>query len=200
MIDKKAYMEKWHKNNPEYDKQYYRENSENIKGNVKQWQDDNIGKMRKYKKQWRENNSEYWKKWHLENKEYINYYRKNKRKTDLKFNINHKVSMAINKSLKGNKKGKHWESLVEYTLIDLVKHLKKTLPQGYTWQDYLKGKLHIDHKIPITVFNFTKPEHADFKRCWALNNLRLLSARDNLIKNDKLARPFQPALQLCLVN
>ena len=118
------------------------------------------------------------------------------KKTDLKYNLNRRMKTAIGMSLKGNKAGRHWEDLVGYTLINLIKRLKKTMPKGYTWQDFLEGKLHIDHIIPKNVFNFTKSEHIDFKRCWALNNLQLLPAKENLIKNDKLARPFQPALNM----
>ena len=101
---------------------------------------------------------------------------------------------AITESLKGKKAGRRWEDLVGYTLNDLFKRLKSTMPEGYTWQDYLKGKLHIDHIIPKSVFNFTKPEHPDFLKCWALENLRLLPERENIIKSNHLTRPFQPAL------
>ena len=76
--------------------------------------------------------------------------------------------------------------------------MKKTIPESYTWKDYLEGRLQIDHKIPISVFNFSEPEHTDFKRCWTLKNLRLLPARENLMKNAKLTRPFQPALKLII--
>jgi len=34
------------------------------------------------------------------------------------------------------------------------------------------------------------------KRCWALSNLRLLPAKENMIKHNKLDRPFQPALRI----
>lgn len=125
--------------------------------------------------------------------EMIRKYRNNK---DLKFNLNGKIRSAISLSLKGNKTNKSWEILVDYKLKDLINHLNKTMPYGYCWNDYLNAKLHIDHIIPISVFNFTKPEHTDFKRCWSLSNLRLLPARENLIKNAKLTRPFQPALAL----
>lgn len=118
-------------------------------------------------------------------------------KTDLKYNLNHRMSSAIGRSIKGNKNSRHWEDLVGYTLKDLIEHLKKTLPEGYSWNDYLKGKLHIDHKIPKSMFNYTKFEHPDFKRCWALNNLQLLPAKENVTKDNKICKPFQPALQLC---
>ncbi|MBA7552117.1 hypothetical protein ES705_44671 [subsurface metagenome] len=110
------------------------------------------------------------------------------------------MGKAIWQSLHSNKDRNHWETLVGYTIGDLIKRLKKTLPEGYTWQDYLSGKLHIDHIIPISVFNFTKPEHIDFERCWALSNLQLLPAKENLLKHNKLIIPFQPALQICLVD
>ncbi|GAI61384.1 unnamed protein product, partial [marine sediment metagenome] len=38
--------------------------------------------------------------------------------------------------------------------------------------------------------------HIDFKRCWALENLRLLPAKENMVKHNKLDRPFQPALRI----
>ena len=128
----------------------------------------------------------------------VNYnkYTKNKRKTDLKYNLNRRIGNAIWWILKNNKNGRHWEDLVGYTTDDLIKRLLKTMPSGYDWDDLLRGKLHIDHIIPISAFNFTDTRHIDFKRCWALNNLRLLPAKENLIKGSKLIRPFQPALKI----
>jgi len=121
----------------------------------------------------------------LVNKTYPKKYMENKYRTNLKFNLNQKISRVMGHSLKGNKKRRKWESLVNYNLNGLIKHLEKTMPEVYTWQDFLQGKLHIDHKIPISAFNFTKPEHTDFKRCWALENLRLLPAKENLSKGKK---------------
>ena len=103
---------------------------------------------------------------------------------------------AILHSLKDNKKGRKWETLVGYSLEALINRLLQTMPKGYTWQDYLEGRLHIDHRIPISAHNFAKPGQPDFKRCWALSNLRLLPVKENLIKKDKLNKPFQPALKL----
>ncbi|GAJ03173.1 unnamed protein product, partial [marine sediment metagenome] len=53
-----------------------------------------------------------------------------------------------------------------------------------------------DHIVPIAVFNFTRPEHTDFKRCWDLSNLRLLPDKENMTKSDKIDKPFQPALRI----
>jgi len=127
---------------------------------------------------------------------YYNKYQSERLKTDIKFRLNRNVSRLIRKALKGNKAGRKWGSLVGYTLNDLIDRLKNTMPVGYTWQDFLQGKLHIDHITPISAFNFNCPDHTDFRRCWALENLRLLPAKENMIKHNKLDKPFQPALKI----
>jgi hypothetical protein len=147
-------------------------------------------KMKIYNKAWYAKNAEkriiQCKKWNI--KQY---------KTNIKFKIKSNMSARIRFALKDNKAGRHWENLVGYTLNDLIKRLKKTLPKGYVWNDYVHGSdLHIDHIIPISAFNFTKPEHTDFQRCWALKNLQLLPALKNMSKGSKLEKPFQPSLLL----
>lgn len=166
---------------------------------------------RRWMEQWYINHLEYKKaynkQWHLDNpyikKEIIystkkrNCYLRQRSKTDLKYNLNRRMTSAIGRALKGNKSGRKWENLIGYTLNELIKRLQQTMPKGYDWQDYLQGKLHIDHIIPKSIFNYTKPEHPDFKRCWELNNLQLLPAKENVTKDNKIGKPFQPALQLC---
>ena len=176
---------KYREDNPEQRKIYYQKNIEIELERNKQWYTDHPGYYKEY------NNK------HTEKvKKYQKQYRENRRKTDFKYNINNIMRSAIWRSLHGNKNSRHWEDLVGYTLNELIKRLKLTMPKGYSWNDYLNGKLHIDHKIPLSVFNFAKPEHIDFKRCWALNNLQLLLAKENLIKNDHLLKPFQPSLAI----
>ena len=200
----KKQHKQWAKNNPEkilkIAKHYRENNYEKINKRKKLWCINNPGKRKKYNKKWNKNNPEYNKQYQIENRErlleYAKQWIKKKLKIDLKFNLNSKIRTAIWQSLKGNKPGRHWEDLVGYTLNDLIKRLQKTMPKGYCWQDFLQGKLHIDHKIPISAFNFNKPEHTDFKRCWALSNLQLLPAKENMTKHNKLSRPFQPALKI----
>lgn len=180
----------------EWSKQYYQENKERILTNHIQWRGNNP----EYYKNWRKENKEHIRKYLENNHEKIlkqdNQWRKNKRRTDLKFNINSKMAIAIWASLKGNKNGRRWEDLVPYNFNQLKNHLGKTLPKNYTWQDYLDGELEIDHIHPISIFSFNKPTDYDFKRCWSLENLRLLTKKENGEKSNKLTRPFQPALKI----
>jgi len=203
--EQKNYSRQYAKNHPEEVKErrklYYKNHRERELKLVKQYQKINSGKIKEYrKKHYQEGEKEYNKQYRINNPGKV---RESQRKccakkyrTDLKFKLNSRMANTVKKALKGNKQGRHWETLVGYTLEDLIKRLKKTMPKGYCWQDYLDGRLHIDHIIPKSVFNYTKPEHPDFRRCWALDNLRLLPARENIIKSNELYKPFQPALQL----
>lgn len=196
----KSYKNKWRENNPEYNRKYYLENIDKIKEYEKDNKERKDIKFKDYRINYRlehkEKLTKYFKKYNREHREESRIYQNNRRKTDLKFNLNHKIRGAILKSLKRNKNGYHWEDLVGYTLDALMNKLLQTMPNGYNWQDYLEGKLHIDHIIPVSAFYFTKPEHIDFKRCWELSNLQLLPAKENIRKSNHLSKTFQPALKI----
>ena len=119
-----------------------------------------------------------------------------KSKDDAKYKLNSNISRSVWGVLRGEKKGRHWESLVGYTLADLKSHMEQNFQSGMTWENY--GKWHVDHIIPISAHNFTKPEHEDFKKCWALENLQPMWATENISKGAKLKNGFQPALQLAI--
>ena len=166
-------------------KKYYKDNCEKILKQQKKYNKNNCEKISERRKQYRQNNSE-------QRRQYVNM----KRKTDLKIKLDNNISSKIRRSLKGKKNYKKWETLVGYTKFDLIKRLKYTLPQGYIWQDFLAGKLHIDHIIPISAFNYNTTKNPDFKRCWALTNLRLLTEKENRKKGSKLEKPFQLGLKI----
>lgn len=99
-------------------------------------------------------------------------------------------------SLKKNLKGHAWESTVGYGLETLKGWLKKTIPEEYTWQDFLEGRLELDHILPGSAFNINGLDSLDLSRCWELKNLRLLPGNENRKKGAKLLHPFQPGLSL----
>jgi len=174
----KEYMKKWFKDHPENikksQKKYYRKNREKRLKCSKQWAINNYERVKELSRDWRRN------KW----------------RTDLKFNLTVKVFRGINLSTKKNIEGRLWEKFVGYPCGALIKRLKSTIPNGYNWQDYIDGKLQIDHIVPISTFSYTKPEQLNFKECWNLYNLRLLPVKDNKTKRTSLIKPFQSILEL----
>lgn len=142
-------------------------------------------KIKKYTLKWRAENQEKAKE--------INRRYNRKRRSTPKGKLNNSISAGIGKSLHGQKYGRHWEDLVGYTVDQLKRHIEKQFKDGMSWENY-GSYWEIDHKIPITVFNFETPEDIDFKRCWALKNLQPLETITNIRKSNKLNKPFQPSL------
>jgi len=156
---KENHLDKLKETKRKSDKKYYEKNKNKIE-------------FKQKRKQYRENNKE-------KTKEY-----RKKRRQNPKNRLNHNISSLILYSLKGNKNGNHWENIVNYTLNKLIEHLELT--SKYSIQDYLEKDLHIDHIIPISTYNFKSFENEEFKKCWNLRNLRLITAKENLSKSNNL--------------
>ena len=128
------------------------------------------------------------------NKEKRKKYARDRVNSNPKHKLNMRISNSIRCSIVSGKNGKTWSSLVDYSIDDLMQHLEKQFTDGMTWENY--GEWHIDHKIPISVFNFEIPEHENFKRCWSLKNLQPMWASENISKGAKLEKHFQPRLAI----
>lgn len=181
---------RWHKKNPkkrwEYERKYAAKNPEQYKKMRKEIAKKYYMKNPTRPAEWAAKNPE-------KRKEIVRRCHQKRRETpDGK--LNHSMSSLVWRALKKNKKGSPWELLVGFTLKQLKQHLEKLFVEGMTWENY--GEWHVDHKIPIAVFNFKTPTDLDFKRCWELNNLQPLWAAENLSKRDKIKQPFQPSLLL----
>lgn len=98
--------------------------------------------------------------------------------------VDDRVSAMIRQALKAKKAGKKWESLVGYSVEDLMRHLEALFVDGMSWDNM--GEWHIDHIKPRSSFNFDTPDSDEFRACWELSNLRPLWAIDNLRKGSSL--------------
>jgi hypothetical protein len=128
----------------------------------------------------KEAHKRYWKAHPEKRKEY-----KAKRKSTPQGKIDASMSRLINLALKGNKAGWHWETLVGYTVDELKQCLQERFTKGMTWGKFLKGEIHIDHKVPRSYFTYTTSDDPQFKECWALHNLQPLWAKDNIAKGNR---------------
>lgn len=198
-------------------KRYYDNRDENIK-RMKEWREanpetykackkahyeKNRDKILARKKEYRANpetrlkNAEYMKSWVGRNRDRMRQHDVRRYHTQRKFDPQHVISNRMRKrmisSLKESKAGRSWESLVGYTAQELEAHLRKTMPKGYTWDDFMAGRLHIDHKVPLSAHHFTSTDDIDFRKAWAKSNLQLLPASVNCSKGAKLDKPFQPS-------
>jgi hypothetical protein len=189
-----AISKQWRTNNPiqarENVREWHKKHPQRVKKIKQAWANSHIEEERKRLMKYRQENPD------VRRKAARKY--QTKKYATLNGNLNHRMSTSIGISMNGNKCGRKWESLVGYTLDDLKKHIEKQFSKGMTWDN--RDMWHIDHIIPISAFNFEKPEDIDFQRCWNLKNLQPLWATENLKKNDKIDKPFQPSLNIGVYN
>jgi hypothetical protein len=124
----------------------------------------------------------------------VNEREKIKSRTDPSFQLNRRMRCLMWVGLRKNKAGRRWQDLIGYSIDDLRRHIEKQFKDGMTWERFLAGNIHIDHKIPRAAFNYSRPEDPDFKKCWSLNNLQPMWASENMSKGARLEKPFQPSL------
>lgn len=115
-----------------------------------------------------------------------------KKKIDPKFVLSGRMRNLMNKSLRGGKRGISWQTLIGYSVDELKSHIEKLFAPGMCWENI--GEWHIDHILPVSRFHYTTPLDPDFKKCWALSNLRPMWAKENISKSDKIEKPMQPSL------
>lgn len=179
-------------------KKYKSENKEKISASYAAWIDRNPEYHRNYRELNKERRREYNRIWYTKNPEKAKAkarrnYLANRTDPKSRLSVNMKCGMwAYFKQ--GAKRRKSWIDLVPYSVEELVSHLEKQFTVGMTWSNY--GLWHVDHIIPLKLFNYERPEDLDFARAWSLDNLRPLWASDNQRKSAKYDGPFQPSLML----
>jgi hypothetical protein len=111
-------------------------------------------------------------------------YGKERRASDPAYAIRGRMTANINNSLREGKGGRSWERLLGYTLADLMAHLERQFLPGMSWEN--RSEWHIDHRRPVSSFNFLSVDDPEFLECWALSNLQPLWAADNIRKGNAL--------------
>jgi hypothetical protein len=168
-------------------KEYRKNNKEKIAAKNKIYSRNNKDKIGK-------NSKRHYEK----NKDKIRAREKERKKEDLAFNMRKTVSYAVNASLKKQGTTKNGRSISEFLDIDkIAAHLQSLYDfwmtdknkgpyNSKTWDDGDPStwKWNIDHITPQSDLLFTEMSHdpeSNFQKCWALSNIRPLSAKQNII-------------------
>ena len=146
-----------------YDK-WYEQNKEHRKQYLKEYREKNVDNIRKTKRD----------------------YERNRKSIDPLYKLISNFRTAIYQVLKENnvEKNKHYFDILKYTPEDLIQHLEKQFTSDMTWENY--GEWHVDHKKPITSFNFQEMGDDEFMKCWSIDNLQPLWGEENIRKSNKI--------------
>jgi ATP-dependent 26S proteasome regulatory subunit len=192
----------------ERNKKYYENNKEECKQRKHKYYIENRNEILTESKiktpEEREATNKYLIEYRKKNKESL----KEKRKVyiqnrkDPKFKIRRNISNAIYQALKYNNSSKNNISCLKYlnyTITELKEHIEslfepwmnwnnRGIYDPLTWDDNNSStwKWQLDHIIPQSKLPYASMEDENFKKCWALENLRPISAKENNIKGDKL--------------
>lgn len=129
--------------------------------NYKVWAEDKQEYLRDKHTKWRENNREHINK-------YSRDYEKKRRAEDPKYRLGIRTRTAVWQLLKERNIAKTNKTfmLLGYNIEELMTHLESLFTEGMTWDNY--GEWHVDHKKPMTLFEFTTTDDEGFKECWKL--------------------------------
>lgn len=189
-------------------KNYYQNNSQMIRDKSKSYYEENKDEMVAWQKQYNQENAEqkaeYNKLYYRENKVIIvknNMLNENERKKiDPVFKIRKQVSRTIWTALQSEGSSKNGHSVLQflpYTIDELKTHLEKQFEPWMTWENHGAYKIdewddndqatwtwNIDHIVPQSKLPYSDMNDDNFKKCWALDNLRPLSAKQNIKDNN----------------
>lgn len=130
------------------------------------------------------------------NRDKINSSKKDRRKNDPVYKLRYYISNRICKILKrtDNKKNGSCLKHLNYSFQELQSHIENLFEPWMTWSNHGNYNLktwndndqstwtwQLDHIIPQSDLPYTSMQDENFKKCWALNNLRPLSAACNVI-------------------
>jgi hypothetical protein len=161
------------------DKKWRDINKEYVKENHKNWYSKNKEHRKEYMKDYQENNKDKIRKTKRE-------YEKTRKSNDPVYKLVGNFRTAIYTVLKENnvKKFGHYFDILGYSQENLINHLENQFDDKMSWENY--GKWHVDHKLPITFFNFTSIEDEEFKKCWSLDNLQPMWGSENISKSNRI--------------
>jgi hypothetical protein len=122
-----------------------------------------------------------------------------RRRTDPNFKLRQYLSNYIKYHLLKNKSSKNGNSMLNYlpyTMDKLKIHLESLFETWMTWNnhgmyntktwnDNDQSTWNIDHIIPQSDLPYTSMKDDNFKKCWALENLRPLSVKQNIIDKNR---------------
>lgn len=83
------------------------------------------------------------------------------------------------------------EAALGYSMSDLRVHLEALFTDGMSWDEFRSGRIHIDHKKPLSRFDLNDPVQA--AEAWSLGNLQPLWAEDNMAKGAKTDEEWRAA-------
>lgn len=144
----------------EQTKKYDLNHIDNIKGRQKKYYNSNNGKQKRCK--------------------YYKHYFKNQYKNNVQFKLSVLLRSRLREAIKNNQKVGSAVNDLGCSIYELKQHLESKFQEGMTWNNHGVHGWHIDHIIPLSLFDLENREQ--FLKACHYTNLQPLWSTDNLTK------------------
>ena len=148
-----------------------------------------LAQQKIYDESHKEQLAAYHQKWYIDNKDEIlvkhRIYKKEKYISDVVFKLRAICSSSIYQAMKSSKSGSSILDYLPYTMEELRVHLENQFDQKMSWENH-GSYWQIDHITPQSKLPYTSMLDDNFKKCWALDNLRPLEGSENRKKYNKV--------------
>jgi hypothetical protein len=172
---------------------------------ARQWKKDHKVEVAAYNKIYKADHKEevavYNKQYKTDNREAVNIqkakHEREKRAENPSLKLRQYISNQIGAALKsngGSKEGQSAMKYLPYTIQELREHLESQFEDWMNWDNYGEYRAkewddndnstwiwNVDHIIPKSILPHKTMKSKNFKRCWALSNLRPYSAKQNIL-------------------
>lgn len=179
----------------EYNKKYREKHKEELKAKCKIWRDNNRDKIHEYNiSNKRKQHIRKWSKQYNEREDvkqrlkiyYQNpevqqriYNREKEKLNKPNYRLEHNVLTLLGGCLAGRiKQSPSLEERCGYTAEQLRQHIKSQFTSEMNWDNY-GTYWELDHIVPRFKFHYESYDDEQFKQCWALENLRPLTVKEN---------------------
>lgn len=132
-----------------------------------------------------EKHTTYHRNYRRGNKSYRKYrreYTARRRKSEIHFKIAETLRSRLSCSIRSIPKTNKTLELLGCSIASFKLYLESKFEPGMSWGNY--GKWHIDHIMPISIFDLTKVKHR--MACFHFSNMQPLWARENISKGNKI--------------
>lgn len=127
-------------------------------------------------------------------RECTNALHRKRHKTDIVARLKHHIAVRVKTQFPFVEEGyvENLETHIGYPLWQLKVSLQADIQkrEGISLRFAIEKGYHLDHVRPLSAFNCLELGDAEFRACWAINNLKMVSAAINLSKGARDAADY----------
>lgn len=193
---RRKWMARWRETHRDVDsansRAWAKRNPEKLRARNKAWVENNKERAKATRRAWCEKNRESirqrMRKWRDDNRVHFRANAKKRHDERVRSDLNYRMSYLLRRRIRGaithHKKSNATAKLTGCSLENLKIYLETRFVDGMTWGKFMTGEIHLDHIIPLSLFDLSRPEQQRY--AFHFSNLQPMWASENMSKSDRV--------------